>query len=153
MSEQPDPAAEPADRVLVITRLFAASPGRVFDAWTRPEQVVRWWGPRGFSTPSCAMDVRPGGAFRICIRSAEGKDYWMSGTYRDVVRPDRLVFTHVWEEEPPHETLVTVTFAPHEGGTRLTFRQAVFLTSADRDSHEEGWSECLDHLERHLTGG
>lgn len=147
MSERP----EPDDRVLVIERMFAAPPEMVFDAWTRPPQVVRWWGPKGFTTPSCEMDVRPGGTFRICIRSGEGKDHWMSGVYREVVPPDRLVFTHVWEEEPPHQTLVTVTFAAHDGGTKLTFRQAVFPTQADRDSHEGGWSECLDHLQRYLA--
>jgi uncharacterized protein YndB with AHSA1/START domain len=113
MTPRNSPIAEPAERVLVITRVFDAPRSLVFKVWTQPEHLVRWWGPRGFTTPSCKMDVRAGGAYRTCIRSPEGKDYWMRGVYREIVEPDRLVFTFAWEVEegqPGHETLVTVTF-------------------------------------------
>jgi uncharacterized protein YndB with AHSA1/START domain len=133
---------------LVITRIFDAPRRLVFKVWSQPEHLVRWWGPRGFTTPSLAVDVRPGGRFRTCIRSAEGRDSWMSGVYREVVEPERLVFTFAWEKdgERGHETLVTVTFAEQGGKTELTFHQAVFETVEDRDSHEDGWSQCLDRL-------
>jgi uncharacterized protein YndB with AHSA1/START domain len=142
------------DRELVITRTFDAPRSLVFKVWTQPEHLVRWWGPRDFTTPSCKMDVHPGGAYRTCIRSPEGKDHWMRGVYREVVEPERLALTFAWEDEagqPGHETLVTVTFADQDGKTRLTFRQAVFESVADRDAHQEGWSECLDRLARYLT--
>jgi uncharacterized protein YndB with AHSA1/START domain len=144
------------DRELVLTRVLDAPRRLVFRVWTQPEHLVRWWGPRDFTTPSCQMEVRSGGAYRICIRSREGTAYWMRGVYREVVEPERLVFTFAWEDEggaPGHETLVTVTFAEADGKTRLTFRQAVFETVADRDSHQEGWSECLDRLAAYLAGG
>jgi uncharacterized protein YndB with AHSA1/START domain len=75
------------------------------------------------------------------------------GVYREIVEPERLVFTHAWEDEegkPGHQTLVTVTFAEQDGKTRLAFHQAVFESVADRDSHREGWTECLDRLEGYL---
>ena len=78
----------------------------------------------------------------------------MRGVYREIVEPDRIVFTFAWEDEkgdPGHETLVTVTFAEHDGKTKLTFHQAVFESIAVRDSHREGWSECFDRLEAHLA--
>jgi uncharacterized protein YndB with AHSA1/START domain len=148
------PIAEPAERVLVITRILDAPRSLVFKVWTKPKHMVHWLGPRGFATRSCEMDVRPGGTYRACIRSPEGQDYWMQGVYREIVEPERLVFTFAWENEkgePGYETLVTVTFAEHDGKTKLTFHQAVFESMAERDSHREGWSECLDRLEKYLA--
>jgi uncharacterized protein YndB with AHSA1/START domain len=146
----------PADRELVITRTFDAPRGLVFKVWAQSEHLVRWWGPRDFTTPSLKMDVRPGGTYRTCIRSPEGKEHWMQGVYREVVEPERLAMTFAWEDErgqPGHETLVTVTFADEGGKTRLTFRQAVFESVADRDSHQKGWSSFLDRLEWYLAAG
>jgi uncharacterized protein YndB with AHSA1/START domain len=143
-----------AGRELRITRHFPAPPAALFPLWTRPEHLVHWWGPRSFTMPHHRVDARPGGAFRICIRSPEGTDHWMRGTYREVVEPERLVFTFAWEDPdgaPGRETLVTVTFAEREGGTDLTFHQALFTSPEDRDSHLEGWSECLDRLAAHVA--
>ena len=99
------------------------------------------------------MDLRPGGAWRACIRSADGTDYRMAGVYREVVEPERLVFTFTWEEEgePGHQTLVTVTFAEQDGKTRLTFHQATFEWVESRDLHRGGWSECFDRLDDYLA--
>lgn len=153
MGRADGPGGGPDERTLVITRLLDAPRSRVFDAWTKPEQVVLWWGPRDFTTPSLAMDFRPGGAFRSCIRSPEGKDYWMRGVYQEIAPPERIVLTFAWEEEGERglENLVTVTFADEGGKTRLTFRQAPFQSTAERDSHHEGWSGCVDRLERFLA--
>ena len=147
-------AAIPAERELVITRVLAAPPSLVFKVWTEPSHLVRWWGPKGFTAPSCKMDLRPGGAWRACIRSPEGTDHWMQGSYREIVEPERLVFTFAWENdqgEPGHGTLVTVTFADEDGKTRLTFHQAVFESVESRDSHHGGWSECFDRLQDYLA--
>jgi uncharacterized protein YndB with AHSA1/START domain len=154
MAATTDAAAMPAERELVITRVLDAPRSLVFKVWTQPEHVVRWLGPKGFSAPSCEMDLRPGGAWRACIRSAEGIDHRMQGVYREVAPPERLVFTFAWENEegePGHETLVTVTFAEQDGKTLLTFHQAVFESVESRDSHHGGWSECFDHLEDYLA--
>ena len=137
-----------ADRELTITRVFDAPRELVFRAWTDPRQLTRWWGPAGFSTPSVALEVMPGGAWRTCIRSGEdGRDYWSYGHYTEVAPPERLVLTFRWEDEDSPETLVTVSFDDQGGGkTRMTFRQAVFASVEERDEHEGGWSECFDDL-------
>ena len=147
-------APKAAERELVITRVFDAPPHLVFKAWTEPERLVRWWGPQGFTTPSCTMDVRPGGAFRFCMRSPEGIDHWLQGVYREIVEPERLVCTWAWEDAegtPGHETLLTVSFAAHGAKTRLTLRQAVFETVTARDAHQSGWSGGLDRLAEYLA--
>lgn len=133
---------------LVITRILDAPPVLVYKAWTSPEHMVRWMGPKGFSAPSAQLDVREGGNYRAHIRSAEGKDYWFRGTYREVVENRRLVFTFAWEEdgERGQENLVTVTFAAEGGKTRMTFKQAPFQSVEERDGHEGGWSEAFDKL-------
>lgn len=142
-----------ASYALEISRFFNAPRSLVFRAWTSPEHLARWWGPKDFSAPSLSMDFRPGGKYRHAIRSAEGTEYWMRGVYREIVEPERIVFTFAWEEEasqPTTETLVTVTFEEHGGKTRLTFRQEPFDSVQQRDSHAEGWGECLDRLLAHL---
>lgn len=147
-------ATEPQDRALVITRLLDAPRSLAFKVWTQPEHVVRWLGPRGFTSPSCKMDVQPGGGYRASIRSREGTEIWMQGVYREVVEPERLVFTFAWEDDdgkPGFETLVTVTFEEQGDNTKLTFRQAVFDTTESRDSHDGGWNECFDRLEAYLA--
>src|SRR5713101_1403483 len=84
-----------AQREFVITRIFDAPRRLVFKAWTEVEHAARWWGPQGFTTISCEMDVQPGGAWRRCMRSPEGVDYWRRGVYHEVVEPERLVFSYV----------------------------------------------------------
>ncbi|WP_018238274.1 SRPBCC domain-containing protein [Ensifer sp. BR816] len=131
---------------LTITRDLAAPRELAFEVWTTPAHLVRWWGPKDFTAPSIAADFREGGAWRSCIRSPEGQDYWAHGTYREIVPPSRIVFTFIWEEEDAINTLITVTFEEVAGGTRLTFHQAPFATVESRDSHAEGWGECIDRL-------
>jgi uncharacterized protein YndB with AHSA1/START domain len=126
----------------------------VFKAWTEPERVARWWGPQGFTTLSYEMDVRPDGAFRVCMRSPEGIDYWKQGVYREIVEPERLVFTFAWEDPegtPGHQTLVTVTFAEHGAKTKLTLHQAEFETVEARDEHQDGWTSCLERFAAYLA--
>lgn len=150
----PNAAAEPgADRALVITRVFDAPRSLVFQAWTRKEHLDRWCAPRGFTIPYSEGDLRPGGAWRCCMRSPDGVEHWLSGTYRAIVEDELLVFTHAWEDDHGkrgHETLVTVRFADQAGKTRLTFHQASFESIEARDGHAAGWSECLDRLSDYL---
>ena len=145
---------EPAERVLVITRVFDAPRELVWKAWTEPERVKRWWGPKGFTAPFCKIDLRVGGVFLYCMRSPEGKDYWNTGVYREIVEPERLVFTYAFEDatgKPGHETLVTVTFVEHDGKTKLTMHQAIFESVTVRDAHGRGWIETLDRLAAYLA--
>ena len=146
--------AEERERELVITRIFDAPRHLVFQAWTEPDRATRWWGPQGFVTTYCNMDVRPGGVFRVCMRSPAGAEHWKQGVYREVVEPERLVFTFAWEDaegKPGHQTLVTVTFAEHGDKTELTLHQAVFESVARRDEHRRGWASTLERFAEYLA--
>jgi uncharacterized protein YndB with AHSA1/START domain len=142
-------AADPAERVLVLTRVFDAPRALVFKAWTESQHLLRWSCPNGFTLTHCEGDLRPGGAWRSCMRSPTGIDLWLGGMYREIAPPERLVFTHAWLDEngkPGHETLVTVTLADHGGKTEMTFHQAEFDSVESRDGHRGGWTECFDKL-------
>lgn len=149
MSASIETMAEPA---LTLTRIFDAPRALVFRAWTDPALAARWWAPRGFTLLSCEMLVRPGGAWRRCMRSQDGSVICKRGVYREIAPPERLVFTYADEDEagtPGHETLVTVTFAESGGKTVLTLQQTGFETAMLRDSHEAGWAGALEHLADH----
>jgi uncharacterized protein YndB with AHSA1/START domain len=149
-------AAEPSDRVLVITRVFDVPRPAVFASWTDTRQLAQWWGPRGFSIVSCEADVRVGGTWRVETRSAEGETHNAGGVYREVAAPERLVFTMAWDGtedgEPGRETVVTVGLADEGHRTRMTFRQAVFSSQAARDGHDQGWSSAFELLVEFLAG-
>jgi len=155
MDARTSTAAEAGERELVITRIIDAPRHIVFQAWTEPDRVARWWGPQGFTTVYHDMDIRPGGAFRVCMRSPEGAEHWKQGVYREVVEPERLVFTFAWEEadgKPGHQTLVTVTFVERGDKTELTLHQAVFESIARRDEHQRGWTSALERFAEYLRG-
>jgi uncharacterized protein YndB with AHSA1/START domain len=142
-----------ADRELVVTRLIDAPRSLVFKAWTQPEHVARWWGPKGFVTIHCDMDIRVGGAYRCAMRSPQGTEHWKVGVYREIVEPERIVFTFAWEDadgKPGHELLTTVTLAEEGTKTRLTLRQAAFETTEWRDDHVIGWTSCLDRFAEYM---
>lgn len=133
---------------LVMKREVAASRERVFAAWTDVAQAAFWWAPRGFTTLSCEMDVRPGGRWHRRMRAPDGKLITKYGVYREIAAPERLAFTYNTEGEgiDDPETLVTVTFADLGGRTRLTLRHAAFATDASRLDHEGGWTGCLERF-------
>jgi len=146
--------ADPADRTLTITRVFDAPRELVFRAWTDKQHAMMWWGPKHHPATQVDMDVKPGGRWRHCLKSVEtGKDLWHGGSFREVVPPERLVFTFAWEEsgERGLETLVTVTFEDLDGKTRMTMHQTPFQSLGERDGHGEGWSSAFDRLDEHLT--
>lgn len=137
------------DAMLRLERLIAAPPDTVFAYWTDPALIVTWWGPEGFDIPAHAIEVRPGGEWRTTMRSPAGKLMTVSGVYRLIDKPHRLVFTWAWDDEHGvrgHETEVTVTFVPVPGGTRLTLTQQEFATVESRDGHTKGWASTFDCL-------
>jgi uncharacterized protein YndB with AHSA1/START domain len=140
------------DRVLEVERLIAAPPERVFELWTEPEQLVKWWGPDGADIPAHDLDIRPGGHWRTTMRLADGTQHTVSGVYRRIERPRRLVFTWGWVDEHGsrgHETEVTVTFDAAPGGTRIRLVQQAFESKQSRDMHGIGWEStfvCLDRM-------
>jgi uncharacterized protein YndB with AHSA1/START domain len=148
-----DAAALSAERELVITRIFDAPCRLVFKMWTEPEHLVRWWGPRGFTTISSRMDVRPGGIWSRSMRAPDGRIIRKYGVYREIVAPERLVLTYVTDDpegNPGPETLVTVTYTDLDGKTRITLHQAFLESVAARDDHRRGWTGALERLAEHL---
>jgi uncharacterized protein YndB with AHSA1/START domain len=147
--------SEVSDLDLIVTRLIDAPRAMVFKAWTDPTQVARWWGPKGYVTTHCEMDIREGGAYRCCMRSPEGTDHWKRGVYQEILAPERVVFTFAWEDptgRPGHQTLITVTFEEAGAKTQLTLHQRVFDTVENRDSHRIGWTSCLERFAEYMTG-
>jgi uncharacterized protein YndB with AHSA1/START domain len=134
-------AANAAEREVVITRIFDAPRSLVFKAWTEPEHMVKWFGPKDFTAAIIQNDLRPGGAYDFHMRGPNYDDHW-KGIYREVVPPERLVFT--WPAGP--DSLVTVIFEELDGKTKLTLRHGIFETVAARDNHHRGWSSTLDSL-------
>lgn len=113
------------DREVVMTRSFAAPRARVFDAWTKPDLVKRWFGGQGFTIPECEIDLRPGGRYRWVMQRGEMRIV-MKGTYREVARPERLVTVQEWEGfsevgwRPEDETVNTMELTELDGGTLWT---------------------------------
>ena len=137
------------DLALVIEREFNASPKRVWNAWTNPDQLREWSAPRGFTVPRGEGDVRPGGKWRATMAKPDGTELHLGGEYRQLVEPDLLVFTHAWYDEngtPGPETVVTVTLRERDGKTAMNFRQTGFVSAESRDGHAEGWGESFDKL-------
>ena len=147
-------AGESNDRVLVVERIFDAPPSLVFKAWIEPQLLMRWFGPRGFTTPSYTLDPRPGGSWRCCMVSPAGAENWVRGVFREILEPERLAFTWAHENADGtlgHETLITVTFADLGEKTRLTLRQGIFESVEARDDHHDGWSSSIEILAEYLA--
>ena len=153
MATTADTAALAAEHELVITRIFDAPRRLVFKMWTEPEHLVCWWGPRGFTTISGRMEVRPGGVWSRSMRAPDGSVIRKHGVYREIVMPERLVFTYVTDDltgNPGPETLVTVTFTDLGGKTRLTLHQAGFESVLACEAHHAGWTSCLERFVEQL---
>lgn len=150
-----DIALESDDRVLEIERYFDAPRAIVWEAFTKPEHLRHWMGPRDCPAISFEAEVRPGGKWRGCLRQASGDgDLWQGGIFHEVVTEQRLVYTFSWDNHGPGrriETLVTITFTDEGDGTRMHFHQAFFNTRANRDGHGFGWNSAFDRLEDFLA--
>lgn len=149
------------DRELVIERTFEAPRELVWQAYTDPERIEQWFGPRGFTTEVRSMDVRPGGTWHYCMRSAEWGDAWGLANYREVLAPERLVYEDFFSNEDgtPAEGMpvstVTVTFTERGGRTLMTAR-TVFASAEERAKTlemgmEQGMAETLDRLVEYLA--
>jgi uncharacterized protein YndB with AHSA1/START domain len=146
-----------SEREIVVSRIFDAPRELIFDAWTDPQHIGRWWGPRGFTTTTAEMDVRPGGVWRFVMHGPNGVDYQNKVVYVEVVPPERLVYNHSsGEEDDSGEFKVTVTFAAQGDKTELTMR-ALFKSAAERDrvvkefGAIDGAHQTLDRLAEYLS--
>jgi uncharacterized protein YndB with AHSA1/START domain len=149
--------SQPAEREVVLTRVFDAPLELVFRVWTEPAHLARWWGPRGFTNPICESDLRPGGAYRIVMRAPDGSEYPCQGIYKEIERPRRLVFTNNaigGDGTPVLEGLTTVLFTEQGGQTKLTLRTrakaVVDFARAYLSGMEAGWAQSLEKLDEEV---
>ena len=134
-------------REIVLTREIAAPRALLFRLWTEPEYLMRWWGPQTTTASSVSVDLREGGAWRHCILTAEGREYWSHGRYLEIIPPERLVFTFAWENQegkPEHPMQVTVEFHQLGEKTRLVFRKVQLPDDTELKLQTGGWEQALD---------
>ncbi len=136
---------------LTIRRRLKASPAKVFQAWTDPEQIRRWFGPGQTQVSLADFELKAGGRWRILATSPDGEEHHVGGMVREVITDAKLVYTWAWRSTPERESLVTVEFAPDGTGTLLTLTHAQFFDEPARDRHRHGWDGALDKLERYFA--
>ncbi|MCL5807575.1 MAG: SRPBCC domain-containing protein [Deltaproteobacteria bacterium] len=151
-----------AKNELIITRVIDAPRELVWRAWTNPAYLTRWWGPRNFTSPSGTIDLRVGGKYLFCMRSPEGKDFWSTGIYKEIVPFERIVCTDSFADEKgnvvpashygmpgddwPMDLLVTVTFEDAGKKTRMTLRHVGIPAGEMGKMAGQGWNESFDKL-------
>ena len=145
-------AEQPSVLALHIERVLHASRPLVFEACIDPEELAKWWGPAGFTSPRIEIDPRVGGSYRIAMQPPDGELFYLRGEFREVDPPNRLVYTFVWEEPTPddQETVVTLSFGDLGRDTALVLDQGPFATEERRALHEAGWTDGLERLEASL---
>lgn len=146
---------------LVIVRTFNAPREAVWQAWTEPERVMRWWGPKGYTAPVCNIDFRIGGKYLNCMRSPEGREFWSTGKYLEIIAPSLLVCTDSFADADgnvvpathygmgkdfPLELQITVTFEGDADITLMTLRHLGMPPGEMSDMCKSGWSESFDKL-------
>lgn len=165
MAAKGDAPAE-TGKALVIERLFDAPRELVFKAWSEPERMMQWWGPKEFTTPTCRIDFRVGGTWISCMRAPDGKDYWSTGVYREIVAPERIVATDSFCDPAgnivpasyygmagdfPAEMSITVTFEEIAGKTKLTLRHEGLPLGEQLDGANAGWNQSFDKLAEYVA--
>jgi uncharacterized protein YndB with AHSA1/START domain len=138
---------------LRLTRTLAARREVVWRAMTDPEQLARWWGPKGFAIPSVDFEPRIGRRYRIAMQPPDGEPFHLHGEFRKVEPPSLLTYTFVWEPPDPddRETVATLSLVDRGERTDLSFSQGEFATQARLELHEGGWTDSFEKLEKLLA--
>ena len=156
----------------VISRVFDAPRDRVWQAWTEVERLKQWWGPKGFTVTHCTLDLRPGGKGHYCLRAPDGSQMWGRFVYREIVKPERLVWSNSFSDKDggltvhpmnpkwPREMHTTVRFKDLGGKTEVTVEWIPIDGSTEveiktfdqgRDSMKMGWTGTMDQFAAYLT--
>jgi uncharacterized protein YndB with AHSA1/START domain len=163
--------AETQTKEFVISRTFDAPRELMFRVWTDPEHMQRWWGPKGFKVIHSKMDLRPGGSYHYGMRSPDGHAMWGKFVFREIVKPERLVFVNSFSDEngniarhPMHltwplEMLSTITFTEQAGKTTVTVRWLPLNATAEErktfedgfESMQQGWGGTFEQLGEYLA--
>jgi uncharacterized protein YndB with AHSA1/START domain len=139
-----------AELTLEMTRVLPAAPSVVFAAFSDALELAKWWGPKGFTTPSLEFEPRVGERYRIEMQPPEGDHFYLSGEFREVDPPARLAYTFAWEEPDPDdvENRVGLSFRDLGDSTEVALMQGPFKTQERRALHRDGWTDSFDKLER-----
>jgi uncharacterized protein YndB with AHSA1/START domain len=145
--------AQSGELTLEMKRVLPAARSVVFGAFSNPNELAKWWGPEGFTTPSLEFQARVGTSYRIEMQPPEGDPFYLTGEFREVDPPARLAYTFVWEDPDPDdvETLVALSFRDLGGSTEVAFTQGPFKIEARRALHRDGWTDSFDKLERLIS--
>jgi len=136
-----------------MERTFAATAEDVFDAWTSPEVMRRWFHPApDWETPEAEVDLRVGGRVRVVMRKPDGTEAEAHGEFTLIDRPHRLGMTWTFDDEPSNEQLIELSFSESEGSTTVLLVNTGISTDARRDAQDWGWRGCLEQLGRVLAG-
>lgn len=147
--------SKPADRTaLQLERFINASPARVFEAWTDPQQLKQWFGPDWVQTCEIVAEAKVGGKFRWNLITGNGGKKTIAGEYRELIPAQRIVFT--WKHENDRgwknrTSIVTVELSDHDGGTHLRLTHVQLPDEESRDDHNKGWKSALDRLEKFVN--
>jgi uncharacterized protein YndB with AHSA1/START domain len=140
---------EESGHTVRIERTFAASAEGVFDAWTSPDVMRRWFHPApDWDTPEAEVDLRVGGKVRVVMRRPDGTEVEAQGEYTLIDRPHRLVMTWTFDDDPSNEQLIELSFSESEGSTTVLMVNSGVSTDERRDAQDEGWHGCFDELGR-----
>jgi uncharacterized protein YndB with AHSA1/START domain len=156
MTETSDKKTDAGPLDLMIARIVDAPRALIWEAWTTPEHLMRWWAPKPWTTPECRIDLRPGGEFYTLMRGPDGAEHGIGGCYLEIVTRERIVFTDTllagWRPaaSPFLSFTAIITLEDHQGGTKYTAR-VLHKTEEDRAKHEEmgfhdGWNTAIDQL-------
>jgi uncharacterized protein YndB with AHSA1/START domain len=140
--------------MLAMERVVPAAPPVVFAAFSDANELAKWWGPEGFTTPSLEFQPGVGDSYRIEMQPPDGETFHLIGEFREVDPPARLAFTFVWENPDPDdvETVASLSFRDLGGSTEVALTQGPFKTEARRALHRDGWTDSFDKLERLIAG-
>jgi uncharacterized protein YndB with AHSA1/START domain len=139
-------------QVVRIERTFDAPAEDVFDAWTSPEVIERWFIPgRDWQTPSAEVDLRVGGTVRVVMRDPSGAPVEAGGEYTEIDRPHRLAFTWTFDDDPSNQQLIEIEFTERDGATNVVFVNSNISHKDRRDQQYEGWLGCINNMERALA--
>ncbi|MHB1459104.1 MAG: SRPBCC family protein [Armatimonadota bacterium] len=154
------------ENVIIIKRIFNAPREIVFEAWTKPECMMQWFGPKDYTIPVCKVDLRVGGAFFLCMRSSDGKDTWGKGIFREIIIPEKVVYTDIFADADgntvpasyygmtgdwPLEMLATVQFDEMDGKTFMILHHEGIPPGENTEMCIAGWNESFDKLDKYLA--
>ncbi len=153
---------------MVVTRVFDAPRALVWKAWTDPKYAMQWWGPKGFTSPCCQMDLRVGGKFLICMRSPDGQEFWNAGEYHEIVPGEKIVSSMYFSDSKGNKVEAAEYGIEHEaidhaydvaifedfgdGQTKLTFIGNETMESAKASGQAEGWNQVLEKFAAVVAG-